>query len=475
MQSYTVIGNEYFIITDERVILRKDGKPTNLPETETTITISLYGYLKEVKKEWLYWLSYFKLSLPSGFEEYVFNYDFKEIRSLKHMRVDPMMVVFKTPVYLNNDKTFRLIARFPKYAISTTGTIYNTLTKSYTKPNVKVMNYLISSVIDQAGLYSSVSQTTHRLVATTWVENDDYTKYYLVDHIDGNKQNCHYTNLRWVDYVGNNKAAVSQGLRKDNYRVVTRNVNTGEVNEHESLTDASKFIGRSRINSAHTPLRHNFIWKGSNGEFELKRIDDNRLWYFIDKDIPKSVRMDTKVNVTYGGVTREYVSMRNAALDILGKDIVISKERFKSEVLNKYPDAVFDITTNVMWQAKKDNILHEAISSIALAKMLPEHISESTIVKYCKSGKCYNGWQFRLKPEYDDIPWAKCVVEQPSNTSKKVYAKNIIANEHYVYNSLREAGRSLNVDKKTIISVINNKEILFNIFKLSWSPFAEMH
>lgn len=475
MQSYMVTGNEYFIITDERKVYRKDGKPTNLPETETTITIPLYGYLKEVEKEWLYWLSYFKLSLPSGFEEYVFEYDFKKIYSLNHMRVDPMMVIFKNPVYLNKDKTFRLIARFPKYAISTIGVMYNTITKSYTKPNIKIMNYLVSSVIDQAGLYSSVSQSTHRLVATTWVKNDDYNKYYLVDHIDGNKQNCHYTNLRWVDHIGNNRAAVAQGLRTDNYRIVSRNVNTGEIKEHGSLTDASKFIGRSRINSAHTPLRHNFIWKGINGEFELKRANDIRPWYFIDKEMVKSVKTDIKVRVVINGITKEYTSIHNAALDILDKNVMISKERFKSEVLRKYPEAEFDITVKVMWQAMKDDKVYEATTSKALSEMLPEFVSETTIVKYCRFEKCYNDWKFRLKPEYDDIPWAECVDKQPSNKSKKIYAKNVMTGQHYIYNSLREAGRSLNVDKKTVTSVIRNNEILFNTFKLSLSPYAETH
>jgi hypothetical protein len=38
----------------------------------------------------------------------------------------------------------------------------------------------------------------HKLVAEHFVDNPDVTKYQYVDHIDGNRQNNHSSNLRWV-------------------------------------------------------------------------------------------------------------------------------------------------------------------------------------------------------------------------------------------------------------------------------------
>ena len=43
----------------------------------------------------------------------------------------------------------------------------------------------------------------HRIVALLFVENKDADKYNVVDHIDTNKHNNHYNNLRWTNTKGN--------------------------------------------------------------------------------------------------------------------------------------------------------------------------------------------------------------------------------------------------------------------------------
>lgn len=59
--------------------------------------------------------------------------------------------------------------------------------------------------LSMKGNYSK--QYVHRLVAETWVENDDPKTKIYVCHLDGNKGNNHASNLMWVksspsaDYV----------------------------------------------------------------------------------------------------------------------------------------------------------------------------------------------------------------------------------------------------------------------------------
>ena len=95
------------------------------------------------------------------------------------MRRDPKMVIFKKPVYLKSSDNYRLIARFPNYAVATNGTTYNIKNDSYHKSLVTTKYYITSAINDQAGLYKNPRQMTHRLVAITWIENKDYEKFYL--------------------------------------------------------------------------------------------------------------------------------------------------------------------------------------------------------------------------------------------------------------------------------------------------------
>lgn len=44
----------------------------------------------------------------------------------------------------------------------------------------------------------------HRLVALTFIENNDSTKT-IVNHLDGNRRNCHVSNLEWTTISENNK------------------------------------------------------------------------------------------------------------------------------------------------------------------------------------------------------------------------------------------------------------------------------
>ena len=51
----------------------------------------------------------------------------------------------------------------------------------------------------------------HRLVAENFLPPHEEGKD-IVNHIDGDKTNNHYTNLEWTDYYGNNKHARDLGL-----------------------------------------------------------------------------------------------------------------------------------------------------------------------------------------------------------------------------------------------------------------------
>lgn len=94
------------------------------------------------------------------------------------------------------------------YLIDEYGNIFNNERNKWLKPTLDKHGYL------QVKLYENDnkrhSRLVHRLVAMTYLDYDESKVYkgknsggLTVDHIDGNKLNNHYTNLRWVDFLSN--------------------------------------------------------------------------------------------------------------------------------------------------------------------------------------------------------------------------------------------------------------------------------
>lgn len=72
-------------------------------------------------------------------------------------------------------------------------------------------------------------KSVHRLVAEAYIDNPN--EYPFVNHLDGNKQNNHYTNLEWCNNSHNLKHAYKLGLKsaigENNGRVkITKDIAT---------------------------------------------------------------------------------------------------------------------------------------------------------------------------------------------------------------------------------------------------------
>jgi len=112
------------------------------------------------------------------------------------------------------------------------------------------------SIHDEKGVYHQIKKSIHQLVAEAFVENPN--NYTEIDHIDQNKKNNHYTNLRWIDRFTNasepnakyykitdtltGKVWEGYNLRewaKENYDLVTSRMKTKNRPSHRIASDLS--------------------------------------------------------------------------------------------------------------------------------------------------------------------------------------------------------------------------------------------
>ena len=86
----------------------------------------------------------------------------------------------------------------------------------------------------------------HRLVALHFVKNPNPELFNVVDHIDGNRENNHYSNLRWTSCKGNVANAFRNGMKSGNTKKVTiYDEDRDLIGIYESFTKASIQTGIS--------------------------------------------------------------------------------------------------------------------------------------------------------------------------------------------------------------------------------------
>jgi hypothetical protein len=109
---------------------------------------------------------------------------------------------------------FKEIKEFPNYEVSNLGTIRNKLKGNTIKGRVTKLGYrdLRFSVRDESGkVISQKAIFIHRLVAEAFIENPDNKPF--VDHIDNDKLNNNFNNLRWCTCQENNR---NKSIQKNN-------------------------------------------------------------------------------------------------------------------------------------------------------------------------------------------------------------------------------------------------------------------
>lgn len=203
------------------------------------------------------------------------------------------------------EEIWKVLKENENYEVSNTGKVRNTKTKEELKP------WIINSGYYSIALYGNNhdrrTRTVHRLVAETFIENNNNHKS-IVNHIDNNRLNNHVDNLEWVDYKGNSAHAVRQG-RLDTH---TARAHLSKVSSKEVY---QKDMEGNIIKKWSSPRE---VEKETDGYFLASKISAvargrrnhhrNFKWEYVYKDskrsLNKSINMyDLKNNLLYEDLT----------------------------------------------------------------------------------------------------------------------------------------------------------------------------
>ena len=106
------------------------------------------------------------------------------------------------------------------YVISSDGRVFNKSTGIERTISISKDGYCsVVLPVDN----KQISFRVNRLVATAFCENDNPQEKIFVDHIDRNRKNNNYLNLRWVTPQENSKNMIRPKHHKSGYKI--KNIN----------------------------------------------------------------------------------------------------------------------------------------------------------------------------------------------------------------------------------------------------------
>lgn len=137
-----------------------------------------------------------------------------------------------------NEETWREIPKFHNYLISNYGRIQNKNTKLLLKPSI-VCGYYKIRLSEQGQVKDFI---LHILVYKIFTQKT-IPEGYVIDHIDGNKLNCHINNLRCISSSENALSAYYDTLTNPSIKPVAQYDKTGQyINSFPSIRAAARAL-----------------------------------------------------------------------------------------------------------------------------------------------------------------------------------------------------------------------------------------
>jgi len=150
---------------------------------------------------------------------------------------------------------YRILKEYPKYQISNTGNVQSIKSKRILKL------YKDSTGYNSICIYKTKLRV-HRLVGKTWLDNPN--QYNVIDHIDRNRLNNSFDNLRWCSVKTNTINKNKKINSISSYKGITYDKIKSKWRPYISINGKTKFLGR-------------FNTEEEAHDFKVKYVIDNNI------------------------------------------------------------------------------------------------------------------------------------------------------------------------------------------------------
>lgn len=304
-----------------------------------------------------------------------------------------------------NYEYFRVIPGYENYSVTCNGVVKSIVIDTVLSQFV-FNGYLVVSTFRGS---PTTILPVHRAVALAWVENPNASEFTVVNHLDGNPVNNHWTNLEWTTVSGNNYHAVNNGLRIDNIPCKVRDFMSGMVYDFSSMAQAAEFMGL-RKDAPIDCLRLKKFGALVSDRFEFRQASDPEPWFYETRSerVPPSRYMVTVIESD--GTVKEVYSTGNLLrlYQLYGSPSKSIPELAKYGNL-LYTDKLFIVTDSysrdVFRENRKTNQSRAVSVTAKFGTMDLEfrsltdcasyfNVDRSTIFGRINNGKDLGGWTF---------------------------------------------------------------------------------
>lgn len=370
------------------------------------------------------------------------------------LAVSGTIAVFDKPIYILPG--VRLSPLYPNVGCSEDGVVFDRSTGNEIsiRPASDEADYP-DIVNPDLNIVSLRRIKLHRIVASSWVANDDPVSKPIVNHKDGNKSNPHRLNLEWSNDLLNIRHAFDNGLTPLRKSCIVRDSEKGIRTIYSSVTSAAEAIGVTQSAVTYHLSKTVGPMTLIKGRYEVKYIEDKSPWLSEIESTPAKSEYIFTITYPDGDVKKIY-RLSEFAQTYLGYPNGLNVSMAIRRASDKHPDLLFDvidIRPRKIFEVldTESNVIKEFDNVQILSKSLSR--SESYIKNIWTKRRTVRVGSSMIRPKSSE-PWI-----ETSSRFRRVSLKvtDLTTGETRICKSLKEANDWSGVSNRAINAAMMKK------------------